>query len=516
MSEQTLAPRRPVLLVILDGFGVNPSSADNCIAQAHTPRLDEYFAKYPMTLLQASGHAVGLPDGQMGNSEVGHLTIGCGQVIRQDLVIIDDAIDSGQFFENSVMLDAIGNAGRRGKPIHLIGLVSDGGVHSHIRHLLALVELCRRQGVKPVVHMITDGRDTPPKSAKLFLPELEAALAEVGGSIATVMGRYYAMDRDRRWDRTRQAWNAMVRGEGQRASRADQAIDNAYQNDVTDEFIPPTVLDGGATIGNDDEVLLFNFRKDRVRQITAALGTREFTEFERRDYSPASVTCMTEYDEWFHLPYAFCQDRPQTTLGETLSTASIKQFHCAETEKYAHVTYFFNGRQGEAYPGEDRVIIPSPQVATYDLAPAMSAHEVSDAVIGAIEHQQYPFIVVNFANGDMVGHTGKVDATIQALEALDYEVGRLLDVAVQAQYSVIVTADHGNCEQIVDAQTGAPHTQHTSFPVPCMVLDETRWQLATGAGLSSIASTVLQLMGIDVPATMVSKSLLVSPVAQAS
>jgi 2,3-bisphosphoglycerate-independent phosphoglycerate mutase len=516
MSEQSLAPRRPVLLVILDGFGVNPSSVDNGIAQANTPRLDEYFAKYPMTLLQASGHAVGLPDGQMGNSEVGHLTIGCGQVIRQDLVIIDDAINNGQFFENSVMLDAIDDARRGGKPIHLIGLVSDGGVHSHTRHLLALVDLCRRQGVKPLVHMITDGRDTPPKSAKLFLPELEAALAEAGGKIVTVMGRYYAMDRDRRWDRTRRAWNAMVRGEGERAPRAEQAIDNAYQNNVTDEFIPPTVLDGGASIGNGDEVFLFNFRKDRVRQITAALGIREFTEFERQNYSPASVTCMTEYDEWFHLPYAFCQDRPQTTLGETISAAGIKQFHCAETEKYAHVTYFFNGRQGEAYPGEDRVIIPSPQVATYDLAPAMSAHEVSGAVIDAIEQQQYGFFVVNFANGDMVGHTGKADAIIRSLEALDHEVGKLLDAAAQAQYSVILTADHGNCEQMVDAQTGAPHTQHTSFPVPCMVLDETRWQLATGAGLSSIASTVLQLMGIEVPAAMESKSLLVSSVAQAS
>jgi 2,3-bisphosphoglycerate-independent phosphoglycerate mutase len=330
------------------------------------------------------------------------------------------------------------------------------------------------------------------------------------------MGRYYAMDRDRRWDRTQLAWNAMVRGEGQSAPNAAQAIDNAYQDHVTDEFIPPTVLDGGATVTHDDDVILFNFRKDRVRQITAALGVGEFSEFERHDFLPAAVTCMTEYDEWFHLPYAFCQDRPQTTLGETISAAGIKQFHCAETEKYAHVTYFFNGRQGEAYPGEDRVIIPSPQVATYDLAPAMSAREVSDAVIDAIKQQQYGFIVVNFANGDMVGHTGKVDAIIRSLEALDHEVGRLLDVAVQAQYSVIVTADHGNCEQMVDAQSGAPHTQHTSFPVPCMVLDETRWQLATGAGLSSIASTILQLLGLDVPASMVSKSLLVSPVAQAS
>ena len=515
MSKQSAAPRHPVLLVILDGFGVNPSSLHNGVAQANTPRLDEYFAKYPVTSLQASGHAVGLPNGQMGNSEVGHLTIGCGQVIRQDLVSINDAIDNGQFFENSVLLEAIENARRRARPVHLMGLVSDGGVHSHIHHLMALVDLCQRQGVKPLLHMITDGRDTPPKSAKLFLPELEAALERAGGRIMTVMGRYYAMDRDHRWDRTQQAWNAMVQGQGHRAESAAQAIDSAYQNDLSDEFIPPTVLSSDTVIGADDEVIFFNFRKDRARQLTAALAIREFSEFDRNGFTPVTVTCMTEYDEWFHLPYAFCQDRPQTTLGEVISGAGLKQFHCAETEKYAHVTYFFNGRRGEAYPLEDRVIVPSPHVATYDLAPAMSASEVSDEVIKAINSQQYGFIVVNYANGDMVGHTGKEDAIIRSIEAMDHEVGRMLDVAVANEYSVILTADHGNCEEMVDAVTGAPHTQHTSFPVPCMVLDETRWQLATGAGLSSIAPTVLRLMGIEQPDSMVSQSLLVSPVAKA-
>jgi 2,3-bisphosphoglycerate-independent phosphoglycerate mutase len=515
MSDQSIAPRRPVVLVILDGFGVNPSSAHNGVAQADTPRLDEYFTRYPLTLLQASGKAVGLPNGQMGNSEVGHLTIGCGQVIRQDLVTIDDAVSSGRFFENDILLETIQTAKRRDKPAHLIGLVSDGGVHSHIRHLVAIIELCRRHKVTPLLHMITDGRDTPPKSAKLFLPELEAALADAGGSIVTIMGRYYAMDRDQRWERTQRAWNAMVRGEGGRAENAAKAIRDAYQKDITDEFIPPTVLADDKCIGSDDEIIFFNFRKDRVRQLTAALAVDEFGEFDRGDFTPVATTCMTEYDDHFHLPYAFCQDRPQTTVGEIISNRGLKQFHCAETEKYAHVTYFFNGRLGVPYPGEDRVIVPSPKVATYDLSPAMSAREVSDQVIAAMHSGQYAFIVVNYANGDMVGHTGNEAAIIRSVEALDTEVGRVLDAAVESEYSVILTADHGNCEEMVDPVTGAPHTQHTSFPVPCMVLDETHWQLATGAGLNSIAPTVLQLMGLEQPDTMVSKSLLVSPVAKA-
>lgn len=517
MTNKKNLLRKPVLLVILDGFGINPSPENNGIAQANTPRLDEYFAEYPSTSLNASGHAVGLPDGQMGNSEVGHLTLGCGQIIRQDLVTIDDAIKNGSFYENPVFLKTIIKAKNLGKPVHLIGLVSDGGVHSHINHQLALIKLCRQQSVKPLVHMITDGRDTPPKSAKLYLAELEDALAKAGGRIVSVMGRYYAMDRDRRWDRTEKAWRAMVFGQGElTALSAEQAIDNAYQSDSSDEFIVPTILSSECHIDQDDGVIFFNFRKDRARQLTAALSGKEFAEFPRNAYVPVSVTCMTEYDEYFHLPYAFCQDRPKVTLGEIISDQGLYQFHCAETEKYAHVTYFFNGRVGEAYPHEDRVIVPSPKVSTYDEAPAMSAREVSDEVIKAISADKYSFIVVNYANGDMVGHTGKPEAIIQSIEALDHEVGRLLDCAVEHEYSIILTADHGNCEEMVDRSTGVPHTQHTSYPVPCLVIDKHCWQLARGEGLSSVAPTVLQLMGIKQPDAMPSHSLLIEPVAKAS
>ena len=517
MIDKKIYTRRPVLLIILDGFGINPSLEHNAVLQAHTPHLDDYFSRYPMTSLQASGHAVGLPDGQMGNSEVGHLTLGCGQIIRQDLVTIDEAVENGKFYENRVFLEAINKAKRNSKPVHLIGLVSDGGVHSHNNHLLALIELCRRQDAKPLVHMITDGRDTPPKSAKLFLPELEAALEKAGGQIVSVMGRYYAMDRDQRWDRTEKAWRAIVKGQTQlEASSAAQAIDNAYQNGKSDEFILPTKVSDECRIDRDDAVIFFNFRKDRARQLTSALSSEKFTDFGRGDFAPISVACLTEYDEQFRLPYAFCQDRPQVTLSEIISNAGLKQFHCAETEKYAHVTYFFNGRVGEAYANEDRKIVPSPKVATYDETPAMSAHEISDEVIAAIQSREYAFIVVNYANGDMVGHTGKPEAIIQSIEALDKEVARVFDSAIENEFSVVLTADHGNCEEMIDSVTGDPHTQHTGFPVPCMVADKNSWELATGAGLSSIAPTVLQLMGIEQPDCMPSESLLVSPIAKAS
>ena len=505
-----------MLLIILDGFGINPCPVNNGIAKASTPRLDHYFSHYPLTLLQASGHAVGLPDGQMGNSEVGHLTIGCGQIIRQDLVAIDHAIESGEFYNNPVFIEALDNAKKGSGKVHLIGLVSDGGVHSHINHSLALIEMCRRHGVTPLMHMITDGRDTPPKDAVKYLLELENSLASAGGKIVTVMGRYYAMDRDRRWDRTEKAWQAMINGVGERALSARDAIESAYQQGVTDEFIQPVVLAEEANIHQEDSVIFFNFRKDRARQLTAALAIKDFEDFDRPDFTPLPVICMTEYDEWFHLPYAFCQDRPDTTLGEIISEHGIKQFHCAETEKYAHVTYFLNGRRGEPYEGEERVIIPSPSVATYDLAPDMSAREISREVINAIQSEQFGFIVVNFANGDMVGHTGIESAIVKSIETLDSAVGDILDVAVEADYSVVLTADHGNCEEMVDFSTGAPHTQHTVFPVPCMIIDECHWQLAIGAGLSNIAPTVLQLLGIEKPSSMKSESLLLSPIAKAS
>lgn len=515
MINQNVVPRRPVLLVIMDGFGVNPCRLYNGVAMAKTPRLDEYFSQFPLTMLQASGGAVGLPDGQMGNSEVGHLTIGCGEIIRQDLVAINDAIVAGVFFENQALLNSINNAKLNDKPVHLIGLVSDGGVHSHLDHLLALIDLCQRHGVLPMLHMITDGRDTPPECARMFLPALEAALQSAGGAILTVSGRYYAMDRDNRWERIHAAWNALVQCNGERAGSAKEAIEKAYDKGVTDEFIVPTVICDDYPIGNDDTVIFFNFRKDRARQMAAALSHENFSEFERGKFRSAKLTCMTEYDEGFSLPYAFRQDKPKTTLAEIISQAGLTQFHCAETEKYAHVTYFLNGRYGDAYPGEHWCIVPSPKVATYDLSPAMSANDVSDQVIAAMASGTYDFVAVNYANGDMVGHTGVQQAIIDAVECLDTEVGRVLDVAIDCNYSVVLTADHGNCEQMVDFSTGAPHTQHTVYPVPCLVIDDCVWQLAIGAGLTSIAPTILQLMGLDKPNSIASGSLLLTEIKKA-
>lgn len=506
----TTPPRRRTLLVILDGFGINPSNINNGIAAARTPRLDDYFKRYPLTRLQASGNAVGLPAGQMGNSEVGHLTLGSGAVMRQDLVRIDDAISDGSFYDNKTLRAAVTTAKKRGRPLHLLGLVSEGGVHSHMRHLFALLELCRRHQVKPLLHMITDGRDTPPQSALDYIAAIETELARTNGAIATVSGRYYAMDRDKRWERTRQAWEAIVHNQGRHATTVREAIESAYSNGENDEFIKPVILPDAASVHGDDAMVFFNFRKDRTRQLTAALSKADFGDFERGSFSPISLTCMTNYDSHLELPYAFAEERPETTLAETIYLAGLSQFHCAETEKYAHVTYFFNGGKGDAYPLEERVIIPSPKVATYDEKPEMSAKEVAESVIKAL-HEKYAFIVVNFANGDMVGHTAIREAVIKAVETLDQEVGRVLDMAVAEGYSVIVTADHGNCELLVDPETGQPHTQHTINPVPCMIIDQIPWNLAAEGGLKDIAPTVLQLMGLPCPKAMTGHSLLIKP-----
>ena len=506
------APRRPVMLVILDGFGVNPSKINNAVAQANTPNLDEYFSRYPHMLLQASGTAVGLPDGQMGNSEVGHLTLGCGSVISQDIVQINQAIDDESFYANAALLRAMRKAKEKNRPIHLLGLVSDGGVHSSLKHLLALIRLCKRQQVKPLVHMITDGRDTPPKSAINYLHRLQSALYESGGAIATIMGRYYSMDRDNRWERTELAWRAIILGKGQRGHDAENAIKSAYAAGDTDEFIRPIILPTFQLLRDGDQIISFNFRKDRPRQIVAAIGSKMFSNFDRGDHPDVDVTCMMPYFKDSELPYAFTPERPDITLGQVLSEKGIKQFHCAETEKYPHVTYFFNGGKQEPYSGETHYLIPSPKVATYDQKPEMSASEVADAAIDAIQKNKYGFMVVNFANGDMVGHSARFDAVIQAVEALDREVGRLLDAAVAADYSVILTADHGNCEELVDPNSGAPHTQHTLYPVPCVIIDEQSWQLSCNGSLANVAPTVLQLMGLEKPDQMTANSILLKPV----
>jgi 2,3-bisphosphoglycerate-independent phosphoglycerate mutase len=508
MADPRPTPRRPVVLIIMDGVGVNPSKANNAVAEANTPRLDEYLSQHAHTTLDASGRAVGLPAGQMGNSEVGHLTLGAGAVVRQDLVRIDDAIEDGSFFENNALVGAAMAARSRSEPLHLIGLVSDGGVHSHLRHLLALVEICRREEVVPLVHMITDGRDTPPRSALNYLPELEARLAEAGGRIATVCGRYYAMDRDKRWDRTELAFRAIAFGEGEPAAAARAAIEAAYEAGENDEFIRPRIIGEPVRLGPEAICVLFNFRNDRPRQLTAALGMEACSGFDRGDFRPVSTTCLTEYEPRFLSPIAFPPERPGTTLAGTVASAGIPQFHCAETEKYAHVTFFFNGGREEPFAGEDRVMVPSPAVATYDLQPEMSAREVADQTIAAMATGRYGFILVNFANGDMVGHTAMREPLLQAVETLDREVGRVLDAARRHEYSVIVTADHGNCDEYIDPVTGQPHTQHTTYPVPCMLLDPGRWRLTTGGGLADVAPTVLALMGVPQPKAMTGHSLL--------
>ena len=511
MADWPAVPRRPVLLVILDGFGINPAKANNAVALARTPHLDRYFALNPHTSLQASGRAVGLPDGQMGNSEVGHITLGSGCVIRQDLVLIDDAIADDSFYRNEVLIAAARRAAAKGRPLHLLGLVSDGGVHSQLSHLIALAELCRQQGASPALHMFTDGRDTPPRSALCYLPEVEQALAAAGGHIASVSGRYYAMDRDNRWERTEKAWRCLVAGNGEQAGSAREAIEQSWAAGQDDEFILPTHIAGGALIQDGDCVLHFNFRKDRPRQMLRPFFQPDFTHFDRGGFRGADVTCMMRYDQTFDLPFAFHHESPGITLGQILSEAGLHQFHCAETEKYPHVTFYFNGGRSEPWPGEEQVLIPSPKVATYDLKPEMSAPEVAAAVVAALGRQEYPFVVVNFANGDMVGHTAVREAVIAAVEALDLHVGLVLDAAVAAGYAVILTADHGNCDEMVDPVTQTPHTQHTLYPVPCLVIDEVPWNLGIGAGLDCIAPTVLQLMGLPRPAAMHGHSLLLSP-----
>ena len=504
-------PRRPVILIILDGFGVNPSKANNAVALARTPNFDRYFSTHPHTAIQASGLSVGLPDGQMGNSEVGHMTLGSGCVVRQDLVLIDQAIVDRSFFQNQVLISAARAAAAAGRPIHLMGLVSDGGVHSHVQHLAALIRLCAEQGARPMVHVFTDGRDTAPRSALNYLKPVEEALELAGGRIATVSGRYYAMDRDNRWDRTELAWRAMVDGEGRCAPSGRGAVEAAYEAGEDDEFIRPTIVEGADLIQDGDQVIHINFRKDRPRQMVSAFIKPDFDQFDRRGVTGVKVTCMMEYDQAFALPYAFEHDMPKTSLGKILSDDGLPQFHCAETEKYAHVTFFFNGGQDEPFPGEDRVLIPSPKVATYDLQPEMSAPAVADAAIEAVKRQAYPFIVVNFANGDMVGHTAVREAVIAAVETLDREAGRLMDAAVEAGYSVILTADHGNCDELVDPVTGGPHTQHSLYPVPCLVVDEVPWLLSIGGGIKDIAPTVLALMGLPIPDAMDGRSLLLGP-----
>jgi len=502
--------RRGVILIIFDGFGLNPNRLHNGWALARTPHLDDYFASNPHTALQASGLAVGLPDGQFGNSEVGHLTLGAGRILEQELLRITEAIHGGSLIANPAWQTLLKGTTR----VHLIGMVSDGGVHSHIDHLFGILAILNKAGVTPVIHMITDGRDTPPRAARKFLAALERRLAELGaGEIATVSGRYFAMDRAMHWDRTEKAWSAMVLGKGLHAGSPLEAIESAYARDEGDEFIQPTVIGSSPTpvIAPDEPVFFFNFRSDRMRQLAAAMGLKDFSHFAR-DTEPRRVVCMTEYNAQFPFPVIFPPRQPDNVLAEVISDAGLNQFHCAEREKYPHVTYFFNGGREKPFKGEEREIIPSPDVATYDLKPEMSAPQVADRIIQAIEANRYDFILVNFANGDMVGHTAVRQAIIGAVETLDRQSHRVIQAALERNYYVLLTADHGNCDEMVDPATGEPHTQHTVYPVPFLLLGDREARLGIGRGLSDVAPTVLDLLKLPQPSQMTGCSLILKGV----
>lgn len=507
---------KPLILMILDGWGDRKSREDNAIAQAETPVMNRLRSEYPCTEIEASGMAVGLPDGQMGNSEVGHLNIGAGRVVYQDLTRISKAIADGRFFTNPVLLQCMEKTRAAGGRLHLAGLLSDGGVHSHNTHLYALLELAGKAGLTDVfVHCFLDGRDTPPRSAAEYISELEAEMSRIGtGRIASIMGRYYAMDRDNRWDRVEKAYESMVLGEGKTFASASEAIKDSYGSDVGDEFVLPSVMVNGdcpiGTVRDGDGFIFFNFRADRAREITRAFMQAGFDGFERRIHpNLVSYVCLTEYDETFGLPVAFGPEELKNILGGVVSAAGLRQLRIAETEKYAHVTFFFNGGSEVPFPGEDRVLVPSPKdVPTYDLKPEMSAYSVAEQLVEKIDEDVYDLIIVNFANADMVGHTGKLDAATRAIEAVDKCVGRVVEKALAKGGSLLVTADHGNAEMMKDEE-GRPHTAHTCNPVPFILVDGSRRNVRLHTGiLADIAPTVLQLLGIPQPADMTGRSLL--------
>ena len=506
---------RLVTLIILDGYGFNPKEEGNAVKMAYTPNLDRFMKEYPHTIIQTSGMDVGLPRGQMGNSEVGHTNIGAGRIVYQELTRITKSIEDGDFFEKKEFLDAIENCKRNHTRLHLFGLLSDGGVHSHNTHLYALVELAKRQGLKDVyIHCFFDGRDVPPDSAKGYVEELESKLAEIGtGKIASVMGRYYAMDRDNRWERVKLAYDAMVLGQGLEAAGAVQAVSDSYARGEFDEFVKPTIImENGkpaATIQANDSVIFFNFRPDRAREITRTFVDPEFSGFERPNgFFPLYYVCMTQYDKTMpNVVVAFKPESLANTFGEYISRNGLRQLRIAETEKYAHVTFFFNGGVEKVYEGEDRALIPSPKVATYDLKPEMSAFEVTEEVTGRIRSKEYDVIILNFANCDMVGHTGIMDAARAAVEAVDQCLGKIIPAIVEQGGVALITADHGNAEQMVDYESGGPFTAHTTNPVPLMVIGLGDVKVKAGR-LADLAPTMLDILGLDKPKEMTGTSLL--------
>ncbi len=498
-------------MMILDGWGINDSCDANAACLAETPHLDRLQSDYPTGRLGTSGLEVGLPAGQMGNSEVGHLNIGAGRVVYQDLTRISRAIDDGSFSDNPRLVQLCRRLAVSGGALHLLGLLSDGGVHSHNSHLYALLRLARQIGVSDVcIHVILDGRDTPPRSGAGYLAELEKEIATVGvGRIATLTGRYWTMDRDQRWERVERGYQLMTNNVGQMASTSAEAIAAAYAADQSDEFVTPWVIDGGGEIEDGDGVIFFNFRADRAREITRAFNDNDFNGFSRsKKLSLEGFVCLTEYDETFELPVAFTSNPLEKILGEVVSAAGLKQLRIAETEKYAHVTFFFNGGVEQPFNGEERVLIPSPkEVATYDLKPQMSAAELTSELLARVTSANYDLIIVNYANCDMVGHTGDLGAAIKAVETVDDCVGQVVERVLAVGGSLLISADHGNCEQMRDSN-GGPHTAHTSHPVPLIFVDQDKKRRLADGILADLAPTLLDLLELPVPLQMTGSSLL--------
>lgn len=509
--------KKPVVLMILDGYGLNSSTKGNGVALAKTPVMDKLMAEYPYVKGYASGLAVGLPDGQMGNSEVGHLNMGAGRIVYQELTRITKSIEDGDFFENTELLGAIENCKKNNSDLHLYGLLSDGGVHSHITHVFALLELAKRNGIKNVyVHCFMDGRDTAPDSGKDFIAKLYDKMEELGvGEIASVTGRYYAMDRDNRWDRVEKAYRALTLGEGNQAACGKCAIKASYEAGKTDEFVEPTVItkDGKpvGVIKDKDSVICFNFRPDRAREITRCFCDDEFTGFDRGSRKDVYYVCFTDYDVTIPNKYvAFKKEKITNTFGEFLAANNMTQARIAETEKYAHVTFFFNGGIEEPNKGEDRILVKSPKVATYDLQPEMSALEVCDKLCEAIRSDKYDVIIINFANPDMVGHTGVIDAVIKAIETVDACVGRAVEAVKEKDGVMFICADHGNAEVLVDENTGEPYTAHTTNPVPFILVNyDNEYTLKENGKLCDIVPTLIDIMGMEKPAEMTGQSLLI-------
>jgi 2,3-bisphosphoglycerate-independent phosphoglycerate mutase len=511
-----MLPKRPLALIILDGFGYRAEREGNAIAQAEMPFYRELLEKYPHTLIEASGECVGLPNGVMGNSNVGHLCMGAGRVVRTDLEHINHEIQSGGFFHNLALNAAMDSAVKHDRALHIMGLLSDGMVHSSQEHAFGLLRMAKDLEVKQVfLHCFLDGRDTPPESAEKYVAALQEKCREIGvGQIATLCGRYYAMDRDKRWERVERAFRLLVHGEGERATDPSAAIRKSYERGVTDEFVEPIVItnaDGQptATIQDGDSVIFFNFRADRAREITSALAVPGFDDFPTPGRPHTHFVCFAVYDKTYPLPVAFPPELPRNILAGVFAVNGVNNFRLAETEKYAHVTYFFNGGTEREFPHEKRLLVPSPKIATYDLAPEMSAFKITDKLLRAIEERETDVFVVNFANPDMVGHTGMLDKTIEACQYVDTCLGWVTKAMHKAQGTTLITADHGNAEQMIDLKTGEPHTAHTSNPVPFHLIDEDHHglKLREGGALEDVAPTMLGLLGIEKPAEMTGRDL---------